>query len=63
MKLNRFKRLLIQKALGLLFIVISAVLLIMAKNVGEDCATPVLLLAPLGVWLLLTNKTEFTIEE
>lgn len=63
MKLNHFKRLLIQKALGLLFVLLSVALLIVASRTGEDCATPVVFFAPLGIGLLITNKTTFTTEE
>lgn len=61
-KLNRFRRLVIQKALGLLFIALSILLIILACN-GNDCGTPVVLTAPIGIGLLITNKTEFTMED
>lgn len=50
-KLNHFRR-----------AVLSVVIIILAAN-GWCDITPVLLIAPIGLFLLITNKTTFTIEE
>lgn len=52
-------KLIIQKALGLIFIVLSIITLITAA----DAAAIVLILAPIGVVLLVSNKTTFECEK
>ena len=50
MKLNHFKRMLIQKTIALVLVACCVVLIV------KDAATPVLLVAPLGLYLLFTKK-------
>ena len=49
---------LIQKAIGILFIAVSVVVIVMAssgKNVTECDITPVFIFAPLGLFFLFTK--------
>lgn len=60
--MTRKKLMRIQRATGLLFIFISIMVIVVAKNgttpIDTD-VTPVLFLMPLGIWWTFTKKLQF----